>query len=435
MAQAKKRSKGVGKFKTNKELLAEIETLNQQIIDLKKGAKVKKTKRSFNWRKFFAFSSLAIAIASFTVFNLSFWLNETIINNEQFAQTVSPIIKDKEVQKTLSNEITKTILSKIDLEQNLKNNLPENIQFIAGPLSTQVEEFINKKVVEVISASKTQDAWNKVVINTHNVVVGYVQDPNSTGTINVDQVYQAASKELKDSPIGFLFGKDLPDSIGNVNVVTIKWFPQARAYLDALKKVNILLLFSTVIFTLLALVSSKRKLKMFIIMSAYTFVVMVATLIAIQVLISQGSLQVAQQYQAALKSIITIVTQPLINQTLGFVGLSGSVIVFALISSKFGWALALRNGYRKCNDFVFSKIFNNAKKGSPNWINWLSQQRLVIVWTLAGIFYAIFALRMPPNIEGVYDAFISTAIVVIILEAISSINRVLNKHPKKYKVL
>jgi hypothetical protein len=424
MPRSSKKSVKVGDNRTNKELMAEIDRLSKEIAKLE--AK-KPKKNGIAWRKLFVVLSASLAIACFTVFNLSFWLNRTIVNNEQFAQTVTPIIKDEEVQKVLANRITDRVFDKVDLEQKLQENLPENVQFIAGPLTSKVEDFANQKVLEVVSSPKTAEIWNTTITKTHDVIIGYVQNPNSTGQINVDQIYQAASKELQDSRLSILANKDLPDSIGSVNVVDIKWFPQVRNYLNILKNINIALLFGSVIFSAIAIALSKKKLKLAITISSYVFASMLALLIALQILINQGSLQAAIENQAAVKAILHIVTNPLANQLAGFAGLFGSVVIFALISSRFKWAIAMRNTYRRANDYLLGAMLRKVKSSSPGWIIWLAQQRLIIVWSLISIFYVVFAFRIPPTIDSAIDALITSVIAVFVLEVFSSINRVLPK--------
>ena len=403
------------------ELETENELLKEQIALLKQKKESKVKTRSF-WQSFFAGFAAIIAILSFILFNVSYWTTQTIIDDKKFTAAVAPIIQDPAVQETLQKEITKQIFERINVEQELKNVLPENLQFIAAPFASQVESFTSDKIGDALKSKQVADAWTNVLSTVHTQLIAYIQDPNNNGVITVDDVYNKVGDQLKTSQIGFLFGKNLPSSIGSITVTEITWIPQAREAINRLQQLTNVLAAVTVISVLAAVALSTRRKSMVVGLISSAFLAMLVCLVALQVGHWKVGQSVAPEYKDAVLAIQGTLTSGFVDQIQGFAALFGALLIILFAASSLDWVMWLRKQFRHLLDWIFTKL--PLKFAIPTWLAWIAHNQIVISWTLIAVFFIAFALRIPPTENGVITAFIASAIAVIALACVASFVRV-----------
>lgn len=409
-------------------LQAENDVLKQEITMLITKKQKRTHQRSF-WQSFFAGAAAILAIISFVLFNVSYWTNQTIIDNKKFTAAVAPIINNEAVQTTLQKEITKQIFTRINVEQELKDVLPENLQFIAAPFASQVESFTSDKISDALKSPQVADAWKNVISTVHGQLIAYIQDPSNNGVITVDDVYTKVGDQLKDSQIGFLFGKNLPSSIGSVTVTEVKWVPQAREALNNLQKLTNILAATTVISVIVAVALSTRRKSMIVGLISSAFVAMLLCLVALAVGHWQLGQSVAPEYKDAVLAVQTTVTTGLVNQIQGFAALFGALLVIIFAASSLDWVQWLRKQFRLLLDWLFTKL--PVRIATPSWLVWIAHNQIVISWTLIAVMFVTFALRIPPTKNGVIGAFIGSVIAVVVLACAASFVRVQAKVTKK----
>lgn len=404
-------------------LKEENDQLKQEISLLKaQSEKPAKAKQGSFWRSLGAGLCAFLAIVSLVLFNISYWTQQTIIDNKQFVATVSPIIESPEVQKTLQTEISNQIFSRINIEGELKAALPENLQFIAAPFASQVQSFVTDKIGEALQTPQVSQAWTTILGTVHQQLIDYIQNPNNTGVITVDGIYKTVGDQLKDSQVGFLFGKTLPGSIGSVTITEVKWLPKARQALDVLHQATLGLAISTVAFAALALALSKRRVGMTIKLMVGSLFGMLITLGVLYLGQHSVNASVAADFRSAAVAIYDIVTHPLIEQTKGIAALLGGVLAVIFVASRVGWVTWLREKMRISMDWLFARF--STKLLLPEWLPQIPKNRLVIAWTLTAVSFALFALRLPPTLSGVVTAVVVAGLCELALEVVSSYCRV-----------
>lgn len=418
--------------KTSIKKTDEIEMLVEENLMLKQELeKIKienddhKQKKGSFWRSFSAGLFAILAIISLVLFNAAYWTKQTVIDNKQFVATVSPIIRDSDVQTAIKNEISQQIFSNVNIEQELKKALPENLQFIAAPFAAQVQSFVTDKIGEALSTPQVANAWTTVLGTAHEQLIAYIQNPNNDGKITIDEIYKTVGNELQNSQVGFLFNKNLPASIGSVTVTDITWVPKARMGLEYLQKITNYLALATIFFGALALGLSSRRISMLVKLMIGSLLGMIATLGLIVAGSQQTAASVPSEFKAATLSVYDIITQPLVSQTKGIAALLAAVLFVAFVASKVGWVTWLREKMRFGLDWLFNRF--STKLQLPDWLKQISHNRLVIAWTLTGASFAIFALRLPPSFSGVVTAVVVAGVCELILEVASSYCRVATK--------
>lgn len=406
-------------------LRAENEALKAKLEKFEDKEVIKSKKRSKFWRSLNSGILAFIAVICFTLFNISYWVTNTIVDTNQFVATMQPLIKDPDIQKTLKVEITNQIFSQIDIEAELQKALPQNLQFIAGPFASQVESFTSNKIGDVLASDQAYAVWTKALESGHAQIIAYIQDPNTTGKITVNSIYDLASENLKDSGIGFLLGKNLPDSVGNIELANIEGAPKARQAINYLQQLTTALAVATVVAGVLAVAISPRRRNMIIGLAVSTFVLMLVTLGSLLIAGSRIGGLVEPQFASAAESVQQIVTAPLVAQTQGVAALIGSIIIIAIISSNWPSLVWMRSKVRQGLDWVSKKLVGGW--GGSQYITWVATNRIVICWTLVAVSFAAFALRIPPTFLGVKEALAISALAALCLEVVASVSRVTKK--------
>lgn len=401
-------------------LKAENAALKAELVRVTEKKQKVTRQRSF-WRAAFAGISATVAIVAFMLFNISYWAQQTIVDNNKFVAAVSPIIKDSDVQKTLQAEISKQIFSRVDVQSELEKILPENLQFIAAPLASQFESFATAKIGDALQSTQVQQAWTTALSTIHTQLIAYIQNPQNDGKITIDEIYKTVGNQLNDSQIGFLFGKNLPNSIGSITVKEVTWLPKARQALDMLDKLTKELAIATVAFTLLAIGLSRRRMSMIVGLISFSLLFMFATLAAIKIGALQVGNMVHSDYAAATTAVYNIVSSSLIAQTQGFIAMLISFLVVGLVTSNIDWLIWLRQKMRQAFDWLFAKL--KLSLTVPSWVGWIAHNKAVIGWTLTAVMYVLFALRLPPTVNGVVSAVVASGITVLCLEVLASFVR------------
>lgn len=409
------------------ELLAlkkENDALKAEIKNVKNSTEPKRRAKSF-WRSFGAGVFAILAVLSFTLLNVAYWSKSTVVDTDKFVATMQPLIKDPDVQKALQTEITNEVFAQINLEAELKKALPENLQFIAAPFAGQVKSFTYGKIGDVLNSQQAYDVWTKVLQTGHSQIIAYIQDPNNSGKITVDSVYQLAGEQLKNSDVGFLFNKTLPSSVGTITLANVEGVPRARAALNALERSTIVLGAIALVSAVLAIAMSMKRRNMIMGLSVATFVFMLATLATYTFAAQDVRSLVDPSLAAATESVYRIITKPLLNQTQGVAAFLGSIIILVIVTSKWPSMVAGRRYVRRGFDFVFAKIVGDWR--GANFLNWTADNHSVISWTLIAVSYALFALRIPPTVNGVKEALLFGGVTIFAVEVLSSLSRVTRK--------
>lgn len=128
-------------------------------------------------------SCLAVVITG-----VAWWAHYTTLNTDGYMRLVGPIGKDPAAVQSLSEYVTAQIVTATDLQARAQAALPERAQFLAGPLTAQVETFIQKQTYKVLSTDKAYEIWLKVTRLSHEKVVGLLRGENTLTYIQGDDV-------------------------------------------------------------------------------------------------------------------------------------------------------------------------------------------------------------------------------------------------------
>ena len=138
-------------------LKAERDALAAQVAALEdRPAKRQRTRRVF---------TVILVIVSVLAFSLAVpgtWVRRTLGDTDRYVATVTPLPSDPAVQEYLAREITTSVFEALGVQERLSTALQDKaprLAFLAGPIATSIEGFVQEKVQELVATQAFADLW------------------------------------------------------------------------------------------------------------------------------------------------------------------------------------------------------------------------------------------------------------------------------------
>ncbi|MCU0265362.1 MAG: hypothetical protein MUC45_04480 [Actinomycetia bacterium] len=119
---------------------------------------------------------------------LSVWTNRTALNTGVFVDRVAPIIDEPAVQELIAREVTTQLFDALDVEQRLETAVPEQLTFLAGPLTSGVQDFTQKQVVKLVGSDAFERVWRQALTLSHQELVDTLEGDNPAIQVNEGQL-------------------------------------------------------------------------------------------------------------------------------------------------------------------------------------------------------------------------------------------------------
>ncbi len=410
--------------KTKEQLLEENRMLTQKLEKLSDKNSTNNHKGGF--KKFIKGLSITllivIATLSFVALNMSFWVKRTITNADQFVATAQPLLSEPAITENISTKLTNELFSNVDVEQRLAESLPENIKFLAGPLSSQIEGFTKSQINKTLQSDKAQDIWGEILRTTQSTIIAYLQNDANTGEITINSLYAYANQNLENSQISFLLNKNIPPKVGNIQIADIKAVPQAKTYLNYLERAPQVLFALLIVSIALSIFLAKNRRKTGIVIASILFISSIVMLGIIQIGENQVSQIAKPENKDAALAVYDTFSKSMISQTQGLVWLTGSILLVFLATSKASFITASKKFLRKYLDIVLNKLLPQFT--APKTILAVEKNRFIAEVAFSIGCFIGFGLRIPPTKQGMINSIISAVIAVIVIEIVAGVARV-----------
>ena len=141
----------------------EIDRLRAERDDLRVKLEAKEEKRRRGGRVRRTFVVVLVVLASLLVplATTAVWARRTVVNTNEFEDTVGPLARDRAVQIALTNRLTSQIMTAVNVKELFAQALPERGQFLAGPLTNAIEGFVHEKVDTIVSSEQFARLWRR----------------------------------------------------------------------------------------------------------------------------------------------------------------------------------------------------------------------------------------------------------------------------------
>ena len=122
------------------------------------------------------------------VTGVTWWAHYTVMNTDGYMKIVGPIGKDPQAIQNLSQYISGEIVSTTDLQGRIENALPSQVQVLAGPITSYVQDFITKSANKILSSPKAYELWLQINRMAHEQVVAMLRGETNNAYIQGSDV-------------------------------------------------------------------------------------------------------------------------------------------------------------------------------------------------------------------------------------------------------
>ncbi len=172
-------------------------------------------------------AAVLVAVTAFALVAsvVGLWAANTTFNTERWVATVGPLPQDPRIATAVADYATNEVFAVLDVEPRLRAVLPEQAAFLAGPLATQMRDYVEKMVLKVLSSEQFQRIWVEANRRAHQQAMAIIEGRSNVVVARTDRVdidllplINEVLRELS-SQLPTLFGRQLalPDlSTGQV---------------------------------------------------------------------------------------------------------------------------------------------------------------------------------------------------------------------------
>ena len=131
---------------------------------------------------------------------VSGWAVKTVTNTDRYVATMQPLAKDPVITNYVADKATTALFSQLGVQQRIAAALPRPAQFIAAPVTQQLESFTQKQLQKATSSQTFQNLWERENRFTHatavSILSGTNPPPSTTGRKLVVELTPILTKRL-----------------------------------------------------------------------------------------------------------------------------------------------------------------------------------------------------------------------------------------------
>jgi len=228
---------------------------------------------------------------------LAVWANRQALNTDNWTNTSSQLLADKQIQTAVAAYTVNQLFSSGDVEAQLKARLPTQLQSLAGPISGGLQQLAGQAAPKLLASSQVQDAWRQanraasvtllkiingggslastnggvVTLNLHAIV------SQLATTLGIQQQVAAAQSKLQSNAATVKgaankVGITLPPSNGQIVIMRSSQLKTVQDIASAIKGLALVLPLITFALFILAVWLSKGRRRPAVRMTGWCFV-------------------------------------------------------------------------------------------------------------------------------------------------------------------
>jgi hypothetical protein len=135
-------------------------------------------------------SAILVALAAFALVAgvVGFWGARTALNTDRWVATVAPLPQDPRVATAVATYATDQLFRVVDVEQRLRDVLPQQAAFVAGPVAGQLREQIRRTVDDVLRSDRFQVVWVELNRRVHQRVTAVLEGESDVVVARADRI-------------------------------------------------------------------------------------------------------------------------------------------------------------------------------------------------------------------------------------------------------
>lgn len=292
-----------------------------------------------------------IALASVLLFVsfIALWTDRQIFNSDQWTKTSTEVIERPAVQNALATYLVDQLFESVDVEREIKQQLPGDWQVLASPATSALRSITLSGAKKVLELPVTQEAWSGANRIAHQALIdilsgreGNVSVQEGTVTINARSILEQAANKLGLS--GNLVNK-IPADAGSFEIWHSNNLKTAQNAYRVFEGLSWIFAALTIMLYVLAIALARGRRRRAVIWMGASFVV-VGLLVMIAVSLARtpvvDSLAQTTSVVPAVTDVYDIATE-LLSKMAGSLLFTGILVLLAtLLTGPYNWAIRTR---------------------------------------------------------------------------------------------
>jgi hypothetical protein len=92
---------------------------------------------------------------------MAHWVERQLLTTSNYVALVGPLPQNEEVAGALSNYAVNQLFTKVDIETQIKEALPDRASFLAAPLADQLDARLTKRTKQFIQSDTFETIWSR----------------------------------------------------------------------------------------------------------------------------------------------------------------------------------------------------------------------------------------------------------------------------------
>jgi hypothetical protein len=137
-----------------------------------------------------AVAAVLVAITAFALVAgvVGVWAARSALNTDRWVATVAPLPQNPQVAAAVADYATTQIFVAVNVEQRLREVLPPQAAFVAGPVAGQLRDTVRRTVTNVLQSDQFQRIWVEVTRRAHERAVAIINGTSNVLVVREDRV-------------------------------------------------------------------------------------------------------------------------------------------------------------------------------------------------------------------------------------------------------
>jgi hypothetical protein len=290
-----------------------------------------------------------IVLASFVAFFavVAVWVKRQVLETDTWTDTSTQLLADHDVQTALNDFLVNELFTRVDVEAQLKKQLPEEVQGLAGPAAGGLHQLAARAGIEALQNPNVQSLWAEANRNAHALFLSLIEGGGETlsttnGAVTLDlgrlvsEIGQNAGVNVSDK---------LPPEAARIVLLQSDQLSFAQDMVNLLKDLALVLPILTLALYALAIYLARGWRREALRACGVSFIV-----VGILVLVARSiagsfivdSLAKTDSVKPAVEAVWAIATSLLTGEGIAMIGYGVAIILGAWLAGRTATATELR---------------------------------------------------------------------------------------------
>ena len=306
------------------------------------------------------------------------WAYRTLLNTGAFVGTVGPVFKNPAVTSAVAARATDQLFTELNLQARLKDALPPKASFAAAPVANATKGFVAGQLANVMASPQFQAIWTATLTSVHQLLVAVLRGQHTAAVSTsggyivlntVPLINQALGKvsglasDLTGKPVTLpaitsadppqqavnklskALGVTLPSDFGQITLVKSSDLATVQRGVKAFDRFTLVLPLVTIVLIALSLwLSVNRRRTVLQLAVGVSLLMIVERRVTLH---EQSTLASGAHNPQVAHIVLGDLLHGFFVLTAWVLGVALVVLVIAVLSGPYGWAVALRSWVKR----------------------------------------------------------------------------------------